>query len=840
MEHRIRPRAIAYAIVLAMATLQTASAQTDNGCAPDVPGQFNALKHHGEALGFFLGAGALDPDIQRHYQGIQRLPGPGVPTFFVTKNGNPTVGSDQDPGSLLTVRLASRDVEGERVRSNRLERTRDTENTPPPSSDRVVNNIQFDSTDGLDYRHAGGIQTYGDILVVPLEAPASDSLPAGMLVLFDVANPAQPVELLRFPLDHAAGAAAIARLPDGTFIVLVGGSSENTVIPIYRTTGADLRTLPAPGLVPFDTFFPTAEVSDKTFDWPTGTESHQSYTFVEHCDGTLYLLGTRATGSILNPSRDDFADLYEVLLNGDEFTLRYVDSHHVFCQSRGGAVCDLLAAGGFYVSPSGELLLYGTEHENDGPGLTVRMGEFRHRDLYRPGDAVFRPASPARRPTASAGGTYLVAEGGSVVLSDASRPPYAQAWAEFYDDNTFNDRSVVFDFPDRGLDDFDQLGILDDFGDKTSSMRWASPEGCDVVLHENSFYQGSQFVLEGTGREDAIADFGSFGVRAFEFRGDTCDASDLEASWDVDGDGFHETPGPQLSFDAGLLDGPASATRGLEVCGAWLTCDEDVVQIEIVNVPPEVAIDGVVDELGQQIGAGVPAFANLSLRLDAHFTDAGRPDTHTASLAWGDGSVDPDPSFLAFSDSTGGSIGTIAAAHTYNAPGTFPISLDVVDDDGGQGSASLTLEVVGAAEALGSVIGKLNALVQDPATSSDAAQQLAQAVAKLARTPARNGALDKLDMGDPAAALVKIKQALTSLATAASLQPELDLATCQRVLTLAAKSIAVGAIDAAEVAGTSAVVIARARAFVVLGDAFAQSGDFAAAVDSYRRALAGI
>ena len=246
MEHRIRLASDRVRDRSRLATVQTASAQTGNGCAPDVPGQFNALKHHGEALGFFLGAGALDPDIQRHYQGIQRLPGPGVPTFFVTKNGNPTVGSDQDPGSLLTVRLASRDVEGERVRSNRLELTRDTENTPPPPTDRVVHNIQFDSTDGLDYRHAGGIQTYGDVLVVPLEARASGALPRAMLVLFDVANPEQPVELLRVPLEVDAGTAAITRLSDGTFLVLTGGNAENTIIPIYRSTGTDLRNLPPP------------------------------------------------------------------------------------------------------------------------------------------------------------------------------------------------------------------------------------------------------------------------------------------------------------------------------------------------------------------------------------------------------------------------------------------------------------------------------------------------------------------------------------------------------------------------------------------------------------------
>jgi hypothetical protein len=51
----------------------------------DVERQFNGLKHHPEALGFYRRNGANDPTQGRHYHGIARLPGEGTPRFLTSK-----------------------------------------------------------------------------------------------------------------------------------------------------------------------------------------------------------------------------------------------------------------------------------------------------------------------------------------------------------------------------------------------------------------------------------------------------------------------------------------------------------------------------------------------------------------------------------------------------------------------------------------------------------------------------------------------------------------------------------------------------------------------------------
>src|SRR5687767_7216589 len=115
-------------------------------CVNDVVDQFNGLKHHPEGLGFNLGAGAHDPTSGRHYQGIVRIPGEGPPRFVTSKNGNVgdfelPPGMDDQPGEVNVVELASRDTNGERVRSNRMVPNESTQSTPPPAEDRVVRSI---------------------------------------------------------------------------------------------------------------------------------------------------------------------------------------------------------------------------------------------------------------------------------------------------------------------------------------------------------------------------------------------------------------------------------------------------------------------------------------------------------------------------------------------------------------------------------------------------------------------------------------------------------------------------------------------------------------------------
>src|SRR6185503_9907803 len=57
---------------------------------PHVEQQFTALKHHPEAVGWYLpeAAGAPDPSTEDHYQGIARYPGTGTPVLYVTQKDN--------------------------------------------------------------------------------------------------------------------------------------------------------------------------------------------------------------------------------------------------------------------------------------------------------------------------------------------------------------------------------------------------------------------------------------------------------------------------------------------------------------------------------------------------------------------------------------------------------------------------------------------------------------------------------------------------------------------------------------------------------------------------------
>jgi hypothetical protein len=115
----------------------------------------NALAVRPEALGFYRG-GSPDATSCKHYQGIVRVEAAdGTPYFIVTRSGNvpdiseePLSGSyctvtelgENNPGNLLIVKMESRDKNGERLRSNRLQRDTDIADTAPPLGDTTVTN----------------------------------------------------------------------------------------------------------------------------------------------------------------------------------------------------------------------------------------------------------------------------------------------------------------------------------------------------------------------------------------------------------------------------------------------------------------------------------------------------------------------------------------------------------------------------------------------------------------------------------------------------------------------------------------------------------------------------
>lgn len=79
--------------------------------------------------------------------------------------------------------------------------------------------------------------------------------------------------------------------------------------------------------------------------------------------------------------------------------------------------------------------------------------------------------------------------------------------------------------------------------------------------------------------------------------------------------------------------------------------------------------------------------ATLTVAVPATYTDAGSADTHTALIAWGDGSA-------ATKAATGGNVAS--SSHAYADNGTYTVSVSVTDDDSGITTATFTATISNA------------------------------------------------------------------------------------------------------------------------------------------------
>jgi hypothetical protein len=815
---------------------------------PDVVGQFTSITDRADALGFGIGD-SPNPEARKHYQSIQRSSGPGTPYLFVSRSGNDTlcIDCEDDPGNLLVVKMASRATDGERLRSNRLARNTESADSHPDSGDVVVKTITFDGQgdspyDWPNYGHPGGMQLVGDVLAVPLEHPYDGPSTKNHILFLDVSNPENPQKIRLQEIDisdsYTAGLVSIAALPDGKYLMLVTGKNNDEV----RFFESDVRDtgLHDPELVwtLVQTWFPDDDPVDPECEilppgvhpsfpngfyvgWPSASfigGAYQTANFIRQGgpDGRLFLLGGRNTQQVLG---SDWFDLLEVTKNQDgDYRLSCAAARHVhtFPSSDGALLfhnnlANFAAGSGSYVSPTGELILYGTEHDNDGPGGTVKMGEWRHIDMVR-------HDSPTYDPTVEPGGPYSVPEGSSIALQGTGAPPRTKAWVQLWADDDWTDRYVVIDYPDWSLDDFDNFKDLDDannnpfatgFSDQATSARWFAPVGCTLRLNDDDFgdddFPGSHTrTLPGDGTVHEVAHLDNLknngntaGLddeltsQQFFSNCDTYyDPASIALSWDLDGNGSFETAAGG-SFSAATLDGPSVVSVDAQ---ATHTMDGRVgsgaATIDVVNVAPILGPTTLVDGAGRVIGVDVDfAIAGLPVALNATFTDPGTPDTQTAQIGWGDGATSSHADLDAFTPATGGVVGSVKDAHAFAAPGTFSVSLEVADDDGGIGAAALSLQVIDAAGAIQSVIDALDALIAT--TTGPGRKALQKARDDLAGSNgggANNGALDELDGHQLVAAIVKIASAIDEL-DAAEAATGLDLTNLKATLVLAAEAI---------------------------------------------------
>lgn len=895
---------------------------------PDVVDQFSALSTRPDALGFYKGD-SPNPSRCKHYQGMVRYQGgDNTPYFIISRSGNtPPIphlpdgiscgelngGDDDDPGNLLVIRMGSREKHGERMRSNRIRKGKENADTPPEPEDRLATYITFDGTDGWpSYGHPGGMQIVGDVLAVPMETPYEDDFPEARILFIDVSTPDSPQLIDEFDPDipgMKAGLLGLTPQASGKYLMLISGGTNETIWFYESNLNDDNGTpdnleddsanlkLPNLDWTLVDTWTKAEDEVDVGADWPIEGGAHQSLTFLREggIDGQLYVAGARNT-VVLQYFGEDYIDLYRVERTGDNFKLiREATSHKNTHPNSDGSItlpetplndapttANFATASTFYVSPTGELLFYASEHENDGAtedfffGGTIKAGEWRHIDMAREN-------SPTRSPTARTNGPYSVNEGSSVTVSGTGGPAISKAWIQLYSNRNYSGRYVVFDYSDRLKDNFrdfkdldgDILDLKRGFDNIASSWNWYAPQGCTIRANDDSFgdgdfpgsntrtlYGGDESIIlresdlrdvcNNSNTQDGKDCSGNNGqmddeLTSVEFF-TNCDAyynAELQFAWDLDSDSSIDEYNATADFSAAELDGPDFLEpQFLVIHPTDGSTGRAYAGVVINNVPPSIESFIMRDELGLEIGVDIPfVFVNLGLTALGSFTDPGKPDTQTALIDWKDSTTDPSTVFDIFTDAWGGVTGELEQQHIYSTPGTYSVHLNIVDDDGGSSDASFNVNVASPADALEFLVDELDQILSI-ATNPEYIAAILIARNKLAGNldgSAENGALDKLANEEPRAALTMIEASLVSLQNAEIIE-SVDLNYLINILGLAAEAIS----QDVYLAAVAALAIPskgeekqlqRIRQSIIDGHALLLSGDHLEAITEFQVAV---
>ena len=285
-------------------------------------------------------------------------------------------------------------------------------------------------------------------------------------------------------------------------------------------------------------------------------------------------------------------------------------------------------------------------------------------------------------PVADAGGPYVFDAESAIVLS---------ASGSYDDDAIYGDSIVEYRWDLDGDGEYDDAGGVTvtlpagSFDEDTpmpiglqvvDSMGLTGEDSTTVTVVTNvapsadaggpyTTTEGETIMLDGSGSMDDM------GIVAYE--------------WDFDYDGVTfnvDATGEQPSMT--FTDDIATRTIALRVTDEGSLWNIGTTTLTVLNADPaagDLAASPVATIDGQQvIGVGG------TITVSGTFTDAGTDDTHTVSIAWGDGTS---------SDATvDQEAGTYEATHSFTAAGQFNVVATVLDDDAGSDEAATTVNVV--------------------------------------------------------------------------------------------------------------------------------------------------
>jgi len=166
------------------------------------------------------------------------------------------------------------------------------------------------------------------------------------------------------------------------------------------------------------------------------------------------------------------------------------------------------------------------------------------------------------------------------------------------------------------------------------------------------------------------------------------DGDALQYRWDIDGDGSWDTGWSDMPGYAVNWTDDYTGTVRVEVSDG-ISSDIDTAPVTILNATP------FIDETTMKATPN-PARVGETVEVKALFKDPGTSDTHeTTTFDWGDGSAQ---TLATISTGTLPGDHKASAIHAYLTPGVYEVTLTVIDDDGGQDQATITVVVVGNAD----------------------------------------------------------------------------------------------------------------------------------------------
>ena len=196
------------------------------------------------------------------------------------------------------------------------------------------------------------------------------------------------------------------------------------------------------------------------------------------------------------------------------------------------------------------------------------------------------------------------------------------------------------------------------------------------------------------------------------------DAAGLTYAWTATKDGNAFTSGEGTSFtltpdNQGTYVVTFTATDDGGMAGT------DSVTVLATNVDPTVKITSV------STTATLVATVQETVAFTGTFSDPGVLDSHSVLWEFGDGSTST-------ARYGAGGFADLAASHAYTSAGTFTVRLIVTDDDGGVGSATVSVTVQTPQQAMAAIsgyVGKLTGLTAGQKTSLIAKLNAASAAA---------------------------------------------------------------------------------------------------------------